>query len=73
MKNKSCTCTGFWSCSLITTPPPRGDTIHDRTQTFVSVYREVKQRKILTCPHFKPCEIGHKIDVFCDKNLSLRI
>lgn len=70
MKNNPCTCTGFWSCSRLTTPPPSGAHIRDRTATFIAAYREAKKRKILTCPRFKPRLIGIKIDSFCDKSLS---
>lgn len=69
-KNKHCTCTGFWSCSLLTTHPPSGYNIRDRTKTFIKAYREAKRKNILTCNRFNPSQIGRKIDSFCDKRLS---
>lgn len=55
-------CTGIWGCHFLTTPPPIGP--EDKEPTFVSVYREAKNKGILSCPSFNPGKIDSILDSF---------
>lgn len=55
-------CTGIWRCHFLTTPPPIGP--EDKEPTFVSVYREAKNKGILSCPSFNPGKIDTILDSF---------
>lgn len=53
-------CAGFWSCHFLTTPPPTRP--EDKETTFVAVYREAKNKGILSCPSFIPSKIDGILD-----------
>ena len=53
-------CSGIWGCRFLTTPPPTRP--EDKETTFVSVYREAKNKEILSCPSFFPGEIDRILD-----------
>lgn len=54
------TCAGFWNCHFLTTPPPTRP--EDKETTFVAVYREAKNKGILSCPSFIPSKIDGILD-----------
>lgn len=55
MKNKSCTCTGRWECSLLEhIPPPEDNTIKEKAKTFVKLYRTAKKLQIFTRCNYPP-------------------
>lgn len=53
-------CSGIWGCHFLTTPPPARP--EDKETTFVSVYREAKNKDILSCPKFVPTKIDEYLD-----------
>lgn len=55
-------CSGVWGCHFLTTPPPIRP--EDKEPTFVSVYREAKNKEILSCLSFKPGRIDIILDSF---------
>jgi hypothetical protein len=53
-------CSSIWGCHFLTvTPPARPE---DKETTFVSVYREAKNKDILSCPKFVPTKIDEYLD-----------
>lgn len=53
-------CSGIWGCHFLTVPLPARP--EDKETTFVSVYREAKNKDILSCPSFNPGKIGFILD-----------